>query len=62
MEIQEETETSMKDSIFSELSETVVGETHEEKINTARCMEIKLSWTMNTQEIQHRKESYSYQY
>ena len=41
MEAQEEMETSMKDSIFSELSETVVGETYEEKLNTARRMEIK---------------------
>ena len=41
VENQEETETSMKDSIFSELSETVVGETFEEKLNTARRMEIK---------------------
>ena len=41
VENQEETETSMKDSIFGELSETVVGETYEEKINTVRCMEIK---------------------
>ena len=41
VESQEETETSMKDSIFCELSETVVGETYNEKLNTARRMEIK---------------------
>ena len=41
VENQEETETSMKDSIFGELSETVVGETYDEKLNTAWCMEIK---------------------
>ena len=41
VENQEETETSMKDSIFRELSETVVGETYDEKLNTARRMEIK---------------------
>ena len=40
-ETQEEAENSMKDSIFCELSETVVGETQEEKLNTAKCMEIK---------------------
>ena len=39
VENQDETETSMKDMIFSELSETVVGETYEEKLTTAKRME-----------------------
>ena len=41
MEVQDETETTMKDSVFAELAETVVGETREEKLQIARCMEIK---------------------
>ena len=39
--MQEETESSIKDSIFGELSQTVEGKTYEEKLNTARHMEIQ---------------------
>ena len=53
VENQEETETSMKDSIFGELSETVVGETYEEKINTARHMDIKMM--QKDRMLQHTK-------
>ena len=41
MEAQDETETSIKDSVFAELAETVVGETQYEKVQIARRMEIK---------------------
>ena len=41
MEAQDETETTLKDSVFAELAETVVGETLYEKLQTARHMEIK---------------------
>ena len=41
VEMQEEMESSIKDSIYGELSETVAGETYEEKLNTARHMEIR---------------------
>ena len=41
MENQEETESRMKDCIFSELSQTSNGETQDEKMITARQVEIK---------------------
>ena len=40
-EIQEETESSLKDGIFAELSQTIAGDSYEEKLSTARCMEIR---------------------
>ena len=40
-EVQDETETTMKDCIHAELAETVGGETQDEKLQIARGMEIK---------------------